>query len=110
LPHPLDPFLLVKIYAADAAATIIFVVWLWKHVLHETGLKFRMPKEKNKIEEFHYFRVTITYSDNESSGRVFHTREQAERYAARQKKSPVVKSAKIEPFVRVRHRGANRKH
>jgi hypothetical protein len=32
-PHRI--FILIKVYAAEAAATIIFVVWLLKHVLHE---------------------------------------------------------------------------
>jgi len=45
-----------------------------------------------------YFRLTITYTDGESSGRVFHKREQAEKYAARQKKSPFVKEVKVEAF------------
>jgi len=39
VPHnPHRIFILIKVYAAEAAATIIFVVWLLKHVLHE--LKF----------------------------------------------------------------------
>jgi hypothetical protein len=28
-------FVLIKVYAAETAATIIFVVWLLKHILHE---------------------------------------------------------------------------
>jgi hypothetical protein len=51
--------------------------------------------------ENHYFRVVVTYNDGETSGnRVFKDREKAEEWAARQKKSPVVKKAVIEPFVR----------
>ena len=61
-------------------------------------LKFHMPNKKNEAREF--FRVTITYSDDEVSGKVFGTREQAEPYATRQKKSPVVKRAEIEPFIK----------
>jgi hypothetical protein len=49
------------------------------------------------------FRVTIIYSDNEVFGRVFKDREKAERYAARQKKSPVVKKTKIVAFIKDRH-------
>ena len=56
--------------------------------------------------EHHYFRVVITYSDGETSGnRVFKDREKAEEWAARQKKSPVVKKAVIEPFVRQQYGG-----
>jgi hypothetical protein len=47
-----------------------------------------------------YFRVKAIYVDGEFSGRVFKDRESAEKYAARQKRSPVVKKAKIEPFTR----------
>jgi hypothetical protein len=51
----------------------------------------------------HYWRVVIVYTDNETSGnRVFKDRgkAEAEEWAARQKKSKVVKKVRIEPFVR----------
>ena len=66
-----------------------------------------MPKDKRKAQrEYRYFRVIITYSDGETSGnRVFKDREKAEEWAARQKKSPVVKKAMIEPFVRQQYAG-----
>jgi hypothetical protein len=68
-----------------------------------------MPKSndadsKKGEREYRYFRVTITYSDNEISGRVFKDRDKAEKYAARQKKAPVVKKAVVESFVRPRFR------
>jgi len=46
----------------------------------------------------HHFRVTVTYSDGEKSvsGKVFDNRENADRYAVRQKKSLVLKSVRIE--------------
>ena len=51
--------------------------------------------------ELHYWRVVVVYSDNETSGnRVFKDRGKAEQWAARQKKSKVVKNVSIEPFVR----------
>src|SRR5438309_1024873 len=57
-------------------------------------------KNKNK-GEYHYWRVIVTYGDGETSGdRVFKDRERAEEWAARQKKSPVVKKAVVEPFMR----------
>jgi hypothetical protein len=58
------------------------------------------PHDSKQKYQKQYFRLTITYSDGETSGRVFHSREQAEKYAARQKKSPVVKMTKIDPFTR----------
>jgi hypothetical protein len=42
------------------------------------------------------YRVTVTYTDNQVSGRVYNNREKAEKFAARQKKSPVVMSMRIE--------------
>jgi hypothetical protein len=40
----------------------------------------------------HYWRVIVMYSDGETSGnRVFKDRAKAERFAARQKKSPAIK-------------------
>jgi hypothetical protein len=42
--------------------------------------------------------VTVTYSDGEKSvsGKVFNSREKAEKSAVRHKKSPLVKSVQIE--------------
>jgi hypothetical protein len=55
--------------------------------------------------EHRYFRVIVTYSDGETSGnRAFKDREKAEEWAARQKKSGVVKKAVLEPFVRQQYR------
>ena len=62
-------------------------------------------KDKKKAEH-HYWRVIVTYSDGETSGnRVFKDREKAEEWAVRQKKSPVVKKAVLEPFVRQQYGG-----
>ena len=55
---------------------------------------------KAKVE-FHYWRVIVTYDDGETSGnRVFSDRAKAERWAERQRESPVVKKAVLESFVR----------
>jgi hypothetical protein len=59
-------------------------------------------KSKKKYQK-EYFRLTITYIDGEFSGRVFGDREKAEKHAAKQKKSPVVKKANIEAFTRERN-------
>jgi len=69
-------------------------------------VKFHMTTAKDKKAEHQYWRVIVTYSDNETSGnRVFKDREKAEEWAARQKKSPVVKKAVLEPFVREQYAG-----
>jgi hypothetical protein len=58
------------------------------------------------MPEHHYWRVIVTYSDNETSGnRVFKDRAKAEEWAARQEKSPTVKKAVLEPFVRQQYGG-----
>jgi hypothetical protein len=57
------------------------------------------------MPDHHYWRVIVTYSDKETSGnRVFKDREKAEEWAARQEKSPTVKKAVLEPFVRQQYR------
>jgi hypothetical protein len=48
------------------------------------------------IRKHNHYRVTVTYGDNEISGRVYNNHEKAEKCAARQKKSPVVKNTRIE--------------
>jgi hypothetical protein len=59
--------------------------------------------------EYHYWRVVIVFSDNETSGnRVFKDRDKAERWATRQKKSPVVKKVSIELFVNQPYRWRER--
>jgi hypothetical protein len=62
-----------------------------------------MPRKAAR--ELHYWRVTIVYSDNETSGnRVFKDRDKAEQWATRQKKSPVVRKVSIDQFVREPYR------
>ncbi len=60
-----------------------------------------MPDRKMEIgrgnRKHKHWRVTLIYTDNEIFGRVFIDRNKAESYAARQKKSPLVKNARIEP-------------
>ncbi|HEY1424764.1 MAG TPA: hypothetical protein VGF20_15020 [Candidatus Acidoferrum sp.] len=48
-----------------------------------------------------YFRVVITYVDDETGGnRVFKVRAKVERWAERQRKSKVVKKVALESFTR----------
>lgn len=42
-----------------------------------------------------HFRITVTYTDNEQSAKVFTDLERAKKFAARQKRSPFVKSAEV---------------
>ena len=63
-------------------------------------------KKKHQLE---FFRLTITYIDGEVSGRVFNNREQAEKYAAKQKKSPVVKKTEVKAFIKDRYEWLKRR-
>jgi len=63
-------------------------------------VKTKVGGDKAKVEH-HHWRVIVTYDDGETSGnRVFSDREKAERWAERQRRSPVVKKTMIEPIVR----------
>jgi len=65
------------------------------------AVSFVTMRKKKAQREHHYIRVVITYTDGETSGnRIFKDKTKADKYAARQKKSPTVKSATLKPFVR----------
>jgi hypothetical protein len=51
--------------------------------------------KKARRRKYHHWVVTVTYSDNERFERVYIDRERAEKFAARQKKSPVVLKTRI---------------
>jgi hypothetical protein len=50
---------------------------------------------KGGRRKHHHWRVTSFYKDGETFGRVYTNREKAAGFAARQKKSPVVKTARV---------------
>ncbi len=50
---------------------------------------------KDKRRKHRHWLVTVYYHDGEKFGRVYTNREKAIRFAARQKKSPVVKLARV---------------
>jgi hypothetical protein len=53
----------------------------------------RMLRDRRR--KHRHWQVTVYYQDGEKFGRVYIDRDRAERFAARQKKSPVVKSTRI---------------
>ncbi len=53
----------------------------------------RMRHDKRR--KHHHWQVTVYYADGEKFARVYIDRERAQKFAERQKKSPVVKSARI---------------
>jgi hypothetical protein len=55
----------------------------------------RQDGTKDLRRKHPHYLVTITYADNETFGRVYTDLEKAEHFAARQKKSPIVKRAQV---------------
>jgi hypothetical protein len=50
---------------------------------------------RDKRRRHHHWLVTVFYKDGERFGRVYTDRDKAARFAGRQKKSPVVRSARV---------------
>lgn len=51
--------------------------------------------KKDKRRKHHHWLVTVTYPDGETFGRVYTNLERATKFANRQKRTPVVKSARV---------------
>jgi hypothetical protein len=63
-------------------------------------LKKKTPKKTNRMKrdrrrKHHHWQVTVYYADGEKFARVYIDRDRAQKFAERQKKSPVVKSTRI---------------
>jgi hypothetical protein len=50
---------------------------------------------KDRRRKHHHWLVSVFYADGEKFGRVYTDKEKATRFAERQRRSPVVKSARI---------------
>ena len=50
---------------------------------------------KDRRRRHHHFLVTVNYADGETFGRVYTDKDKASRFAERQLRSPVVKSARV---------------
>ena len=50
---------------------------------------------KDRRRRHHHYLVTVNYADGETFGRVYTDKEKATRIADRQRRSPVVKSARV---------------
>jgi len=55
--------------------------------------KSRLGKDKRR--KHHHWQVTVFYKDGEKFARVYIDRNKAEGFASRQRRSPVVKSARV---------------
>jgi hypothetical protein len=51
--------------------------------------------QRDRRRKHRHWQVTVYYHDGEKFGRVYIDRDRAERFAERQKKSPVVKATRI---------------
>jgi len=60
-----------------------------------TGRRGKSRLGKDKRRKHHHWMVTVFYKDGEKFGRVYIDRAKAEGFASRQKRSPVVKTARI---------------
>jgi hypothetical protein len=49
----------------------------------------------DRRRKHHHYLVSVYYADGEKFGRVYTDKDKAERFAERQRRSPVVKSARI---------------
>ena len=49
----------------------------------------------DRRRKHHHWLVTVYYADGEKFGRVYTDRDKAARFAERQRRSPVVKSARV---------------
>ena len=70
---------------------IVQRAWWWKLVKRRRRTKFG----KDKRRKHRHWLVTVYYHDGEKFGRVYTDREKAVNFAERQKKSPVVKTARV---------------
>lgn len=50
---------------------------------------------KDRRRKHHHWLVSVFYADGEKFGRVYTDKEKATRFAERQRRSPVVKSARV---------------
>jgi hypothetical protein len=71
-----------------------------KITVTKTATKKTAPKDKDSFgkdrrRKHHHWLVTVYYADGEKFGRVYTDREKASRFAERQRRSPVVKSARV---------------
>ena len=51
--------------------------------------------DKDRRRKHHHFLVTVYYEDGEKFGRVYTDKDKASRFAERQRRSPVVKAARV---------------
>jgi len=71
------------------------VVNVTKGESKKTGVQGRTTFGKDRRRKHHHYLVSVFYADGEKFGRVYTDKDKATRFAERQRRSPVVKSARI---------------
>jgi hypothetical protein len=66
-----------------------------KTVTKKNNSREKTSFEKDRRRKHHHYLVTVYYADGEKFGRVYTDRDKATRFAERQRRSPVVKSARV---------------
>jgi len=66
-----------------------------KGVTKKSGTRGKTSFEKDRRRKHHHYLVSVYYADGEKFGRVYTDKDKASRFAERQRRSPVVKSARI---------------
>jgi hypothetical protein len=68
---------------------------LTKKTSKKKTLKKTSRMSRDRRRKHHHWQVTVYYADGEKFARVYIDRDRAQKFAERQKKSPVVKSTRI---------------
>jgi len=63
--------------------------------MKKTSRREKTSFEKDRRRKHHHWLVTVHYEDGEKFGRVYTDKNKAARFAERQKRSPVVKTARV---------------
>ena len=66
-----------------------------KMATKKTSTREKSTFDKDRRRKHHHWLVTVYYADGEKFGRVYTDRDKAARFAERQRRSPVVKSARV---------------
>ncbi len=61
----------------------------------KTPTRGKTSFDKDRRRKHHHYLVSVYYADGERFGRVYTDKDKATRFAERQRRSPVVKSARI---------------
>jgi len=71
------------------------VVNVTKDATKKSSTQGKSTFGKDRRRKHHHFLVSVYYADGEKFGRVYTDKDKATRFAERQRRSPVVKSARI---------------